>query len=298
MLRRPYGTPRGGSSRATRRHPRASAVCVARIARRCHIYARFRARRGGVRHGGGADAARTPLRKLPASQVALPLAWARTNQTLARVTVTHACSAAANDSFVSMLNLSVDAAELAAVRLFSLCFRVFRFPGLFVCALLTHSRALRACPAQARRVGAVALVAGPACAFNRTIDYFSGAPPPPFIPPLPHFPLISAAPLLTSSPPACAAFADMSIALAPTAGAGALGGVVFGEGYAGKVPELVTPSYAASGALVGWADTAVPTCVMYNAVRMRKQACVRVCAGWEENGGADTPRCVCASAGL
>jgi hypothetical protein len=59
--------------------------------------------------------------------VALPLAWARTNQTLARVTVTHACSAAANDSFVSMLNLTVNAAELAAVRRF---FRFsFRFRG-------------------------------------------------------------------------------------------------------------------------------------------------------------------------
>ena len=78
----------------------------------------------------------------------------------------------------------------------------------------------------------------------------------------------------------------MSIALAPTAGAGALGGVVFGEGYAGKVPELVTPSYAASGALVGWANTAVPTCVMYNAVRARVQARASACvrAGWEEHG--------------
>jgi hypothetical protein len=86
----------------------------------------------------------------------------------------------------------------------------------------------------------------------------------------------------------------MSIALAPTTGAGALGGVVFGEGYAGKVPELVTPSYAASGALVGWADTAVPTCVMYNAVRVA--ACVRawMCADWEGNGALnDAPRCVC-----
>jgi hypothetical protein len=61
----------------------------------------------------------------------------------------------------------------------------------------SHSRALRACLCQARRVGAVALVAGPACAFNRTIDYFSGAPPLPLHATAPSFP----APFRRSFPP-------------------------------------------------------------------------------------------------
>jgi len=41
-------------------------------------------------------------------------------------------------------------------------------------------------------------------------------------------------------------------------------GVVFGEAYPGKIPELVTPRTSPQGNLLGWTATALPACILFN----------------------------------
>ena len=38
-------------------------------------------------------------------------------------------------------------------------------------------------------------------------------------------------------------------------------GVIFGEGFPGKLPELISPTLS-GGSIVGWRNTVVPSCVM------------------------------------
>ena len=64
------------------------------------------------------------------------------------------------------------------------------------------------------------------------------------------------------TPPARAAYNDRFDALYANATlAAGVTGVIFGEGFPGKIPELISPTLS-GGSIVGWRNTVVPTCVM------------------------------------
>ena len=230
--------------------------CTARLRSWQHAARRARA--------GGAEA-------LAPTQVLAPVSWARRNLTLAPVDVTETCGQNAAGHTVS-LNITPNATQLSAVRTRHRARpwgTAAKHPA--GCSNGVDSRRCDAPPAQANAAGAAILVPGSSCVFQTTEDYYQGAQTHAGPQPLrvnccaasqsraqPRIAALSGRNLHT------AAFADRMTAL--LSGATYVPGVIMGEGFDGKIPELMTTYLTASGSYA-YRYTAKPTCILYKDVR-------------------------------
>jgi hypothetical protein len=251
--------------RASRR-PCCSALVCFRRERALHVLARaLRCAPRPCACAGRCSRAAAALSALPgraAPQTKLPLSWAGVSRTVLPVDVTEVCAPDASGNVTS--TITVNATQLAAVR------------AAHAACACTFSRACtfrsRTPPAarapQADAANAIALIKGSACLFNRTSDYLRGA----HAPSRPQRP--GGCALAAAAPHARAAAAFTNRLAALTNGTSTLTGVLVGEGYPGKLPELMTP-VVAGGACAAARCTPAAAARAWLTIHSRTQATSR-----------------------